>query len=196
MKNDTMDRPRVEVRHVPWYDPFWPKRWKAPRGPWIFTVIGVVAGLLAGFAIGFVAGSTNTPEPVRVAVPGPVVTETVPGPVVTKTVPGPTVYVTVTPPPTTPPAAAPKPPKPKPAKASFDGNAGVLTVGQDIQPGTYRAKCVDEFGCYWARLRNFKGGLDSIIANGLAEKGQTATVTIQSSDKGFETGGFDIWRQQ
>jgi TolA-binding protein len=66
---------------------------------------------------------------------------------------------------------------------------GVHRVGTDIQPGTYRSSGGD---CYWARLRNFGGGLNSIIANGLSDGGPVV-VTIDPSDAGFESTRCGTW---
>ena len=69
---------------------------------------------------------------------------------------------------------------------------GTHRVGRDISAGTYRAPRVGGlFGCYWARLRNFSGGLNSIIANG--NESAPALVTIKRTDKGFETRGCGTW---
>lgn len=71
---------------------------------------------------------------------------------------------------------------------------GTHRVGADIRPGTYRAPKVSGgifAGCYWARLRNFSGGLNGIIANG--NEMAPTLVTIKSSDRGFEANGCGRW---
>ena len=68
---------------------------------------------------------------------------------------------------------------------------GTHRVGKDVMPGTYRAPSVGGFGCYWARLRNFSGGLNAIIANG--NESAPALVTIKSTDRGFESNGCGTW---
>jgi hypothetical protein len=71
---------------------------------------------------------------------------------------------------------------PKPAAGITD--EGILAVGTDVKPGTYRTTVPeDSFGCYWARLRDLNGGLNSIIANGNAEPGAKVIITIKSTDK-------------
>lgn len=64
--------------------------------------------------------------------------------------------------------------------------AGTHTVSSfgagGVSPGLWRSLGGD--GCYWARLANFSGGVDSIIANHLG-KGPTY-VQIEASDAGFE----------
>jgi hypothetical protein len=64
---------------------------------------------------------------------------------------------------------------------------GTYTVGQDIDPGTYRSE--GSSMCYWARLSGFSGELDDIIANGNA----STILTIDSGDEGFETSGCGTW---
>ncbi len=66
---------------------------------------------------------------------------------------------------------------------------GTWIVGTDIMPGTYTVDA--KRNCYWARLRNFTGGFNSIISNDLP-RGH-AIVTISASDVGFENGGCGIW---
>lgn len=65
---------------------------------------------------------------------------------------------------------------------------GTFIVGTDIAPGTYRGR---GDGCYWARLRSFTGGLNSIIANDNAT-GPTV-VTINRRDKGFLSRRCGTW---
>lgn len=83
-----------------------------------------------------------------------------------------------------------RPPAPS---VSFDGDAGLLLVGSDIRPGTYRATCESDFGCYWARLKGTSGEFEDIVANEGRDPGQRATVTIRGSDVAFETTGFGEW---
>jgi hypothetical protein len=83
-------------------------------------------------------------------------------------------------------AQAAAPPVPGPKRIITDG---VWKVGEEIAPGTYRAP--GGGGCYWARLSGFSGDLDDIIANGGFSKNQT--ITISSSDAGFETKGCGTW---
>ncbi|MDA1360518.1 hypothetical protein O1R50_12845 [Glycomyces luteolus] len=74
---------------------------------------------------------------------------------------------------------------------------GIWTVGEDIEPGTYSTTVPDEsFGCYWERLSGFSGELDDIIANGNVEPGLQATVTIDSSDQGFNSQDCGTWELQ
>ena len=74
------------------------------------------------------------------------------------------------------------------AKAKEITGDGDWIVGTDMVPGTYRA----EGGsfCTWERLRNFSGGFNGIIANGIDKR---PVVTIQAGDKGFGTDGCGSW---
>jgi len=74
-------------------------------------------------------------------------------------------------------------------KSTTSFGQGEFIVGTDIAPGTYRSRGGD--GCYWARLRSFSGGLNSIIAN--ANPAGTTIVTISRTDRGFESAGCATW---
>jgi hypothetical protein len=64
----------------------------------------------------------------------------------------------------------------------------VWLVGTDIKPGTYRSSADDS--CYWARLKNTNGDLDSILAN---SNGGNQVVTIKKTDKAFESARCAPW---
>jgi hypothetical protein len=64
---------------------------------------------------------------------------------------------------------------------------GVWLIGDQVQPGTYRANA--SAGCYWERLRNFEHRIASIIANEFMGSGGTALVTLAGGDAGFHTDG-------
>ena len=66
---------------------------------------------------------------------------------------------------------------------------GMYIVGVDIKPGTYKSS--GNQGCYYARLSNFTGSLDSIIANDNTDN--PAIVTISASDKGFQSTHCGTW---
>jgi len=62
---------------------------------------------------------------------------------------------------------------------------GWYIVGKDIIPGKYRSN----EGCdYWARLKDFCGEINSIIANNAFCEG-IVIVEIKQSDFGFQTNG-------
>jgi hypothetical protein len=81
---------------------------------------------------------------------------------------------------------------PQPAIRSprFDGDAGVLRVGADVEPGTYRSTGNKDY-CYWARLSGLNGSLDNIIDNFIGNG--SAYVTIEPSDVAFETNRCNDW---
>jgi hypothetical protein len=67
---------------------------------------------------------------------------------------------------------------------------GTFIIGQDIQPGTYRASSPSR-ACYYARLSGFGGSLDEILANDNTDS--PAIVTIQATDRGFKSVGCGAW---
>lgn len=83
----------------------------------------------------------------------------------------------------------PKPePEPESAKPSFGD--GTYQVGTDIQPGTYRTR-EGSPNCYYERLKDFTGGLNSILANG--NTSAPAIITIKPTDAGFNSQGCGTW---
>jgi len=68
---------------------------------------------------------------------------------------------------------------------------GTHRVGEDIEPGTYRA--VDADGCYYERLAGFSGSFGDILAND-NPKGP-AVVEIKEGDAGFKSRGCGTWTQ-
>lgn len=72
---------------------------------------------------------------------------------------------------------------------------GVHVVGDEIAPGTYQAEVPpSSIGCYWARLSDLSGEVESIVTNELLEPGAMATVTIQPGDVGFESQDCGVWK--
>ena len=90
-------------------------------------------------------------------------------------------------PPATTTSAAPSPP---PAKAHITFGERILTVPGDVQRGTYRTR-EGSSGCYWAVLRDFKNGLNSIITNENTDA--PAIATIGASAHGFTSSGCAEW---
>jgi hypothetical protein len=89
-------------------------------------------------------------------------------------------------------AATTTPPAPKPTQPpAATIEQGTWAVPNEVKPGTYVSDGGE--GCYWARLRDLSGGLNSIIANG-GDVGRQR-VTILRSDKGFETNECGVWRK-
>ena len=68
---------------------------------------------------------------------------------------------------------------------------GTWVVGEDIKPGTYRNPDPSP-NCYWERVRNVSGGLDSSIANGIGTGGPIV-VEILRKDAGFTSQGCGEW---
>lgn len=137
---------------------------------WFIGAACLVVGVAMGQA-GSKGGGTTTATPTATSTVTATITEqpeaAAPAPTATETV--------VT-------AVTAEPPAPS---AAFED--GMFEVGKDIQPGTYQAS-----GnlCYWARLNNASGELDSIIANG---NGPTI-VTIKASDKYFQSQNCGGWK--
>lgn len=75
------------------------------------------------------------------------------------------------------------------AKTSFGD--GVWRVGEEIQPGTYRAP--GGGSCYWERLSGFSGSFGDIITNDFGTS--NTTVTISSTDAGFSTDDCGTWEK-
>jgi hypothetical protein len=71
---------------------------------------------------------------------------------------------------------------------TFGDGAHRISKG-DVPPGTYRSQGGD--GCYWERLKDFTGGLTSILANDNAQG--PAVVTILPADKGFNSNSCGTW---
>jgi hypothetical protein len=89
--------------------------------------------------------------------------------------------------------AAPSTPAAAKATAERSWKDGTWAVGSDIKPGTYVTSRNTGLGCYWARLRNFDGELNSIIANGDLATGANGRFTVKRTDKGVELSGGCVW---
>jgi hypothetical protein len=62
---------------------------------------------------------------------------------------------------------------------------GMWLVGGQITPGIYTTNA--QAGCYWERLRDFRGTLDSIIANDFVSGAGQQAVVISATDVGFSS---------
>lgn len=78
----------------------------------------------------------------------------------------------------------------EPAEGTIPGD-GTFVVGNEVQPGTYKTEGEDGFACYYARLADTSGELESIIANNSPQG--PSTVTIDDTDGAFETRGCQPW---
>ncbi|MFJ8016364.1 hypothetical protein [Streptomyces sp. NPDC096339] len=77
-------------------------------------------------------------------------------------------------------------------KTEFSGKAGMLKVGTDIAPGTYKTTEAGD-GCYWERMKSASHDLDSIIAN--ENPTGPAIVTIGADDAYFKTNDCGDWKK-
>ncbi|UQX01481.1 hypothetical protein [Streptomyces sp. RerS4] len=69
--------------------------------------------------------------------------------------------------------------------------SGTFQVGSDVKPGTYRTTGNKGMGCYWERLKDSSGELESIISNDNVTG--ASYVTIAASDKVFKSNGCKDW---
>ncbi len=76
------------------------------------------------------------------------------------------------------------------SKTSFED--GMYIVKTDIKPGTYKSS--GQSGCYYARLSGFGGTTDDIIANNNTDT--PAIVTINATDKGFQSDNCGSWTKE
>lgn len=141
----------------------WQKRF---TGCGIIVVVLLCCGLVSaiGQALGIIEPSpTKTPQPVAaVEKVEQLPTETLPP---APNVPTDTLAPTDTPAPTNTPEPT-KTPVPSPTPDPNYIKAGTYLVGTDIQPGIYMGIAGTGFdSCYWARLKDFTGNLDAILAN-------------------------------
>ena len=96
------------------------------------------------------------------------------------------------------PSSADSTTKDKPIATAVDPNAisgdGTFAVGSQVKPGSYRtAVPSDSVNCYYARLKDASGSLESIIANNNGSPGSQQIVEIQQTDKYFKTQGCGTW---
>jgi hypothetical protein len=69
--------------------------------------------------------------------------------------------------------------------AQSDIGTGVWLVPQQVVSGMYRADA--RAGCYWERVRNFEGGVSSIIANQFVTSTGSRQIEIGFLDAGFHS---------
>lgn len=154
---------------------------RVPGRPWYRRGWFVApASLFLGIIIGSSGSSSDdTTTPTAAPVAAALTDSAAPAATITRVV-----HATVT-------AAAPKKTAPRPVGRPATIGEGTYEVGDDIKAGKYRTVGADGSNCYWARLKNTDGDLDSIIANGNVH-GPT-TVTIKTSDGAFQTSGCEPW---
>ncbi|MFH8259400.1 hypothetical protein [Streptomyces roseolus] len=78
-----------------------------------------------------------------------------------------------------------------PSGTTHKGSAGMLKVGVDIAPGTYKSTGNKDAACYWERAKDATHGVDSILANDNVTG--TAVVKITAKDAYFKTAGCAEW---
>ncbi|OIK01491.1 hypothetical protein [Streptomyces colonosanans] len=78
-----------------------------------------------------------------------------------------------------------------PGTQKIGGDAGMLRVGVDIAPGTYKSAGNKDDGCYWERTKDALHSLESIAANDNVTG--TAVVTVGAKDAYFKTTGCKDW---
>ncbi len=162
-----------------------------------------VGGCSIGTAAGSAGKSTPTAAPAVTVTPAAVTVTPAPAPAVTVTkagaaaVPVPAVTVTVTSAPVPGPTvtvvqtAAGGGGGGGAAGTGFPGD-GTFIVGSDVQAGTYRSGTPTSGNCYWSRLSTTDGaGTDGILANN--NSAGPSVVTIQKTDKAFNTSGCEAW---
>ena len=137
--------------------------------------------ILAALVVGIILGANSAGGSAK---PAAAVTVTTAGPAVTRTL---TQYVTPTATVATTVTAPPAPPAP-PAGTFKDGT---WLVNKDIKPGQYKTANASG-GCYWSRLKNTEGTVDSILANGNPDG--AAVVTIKPTDVAFESARCGEWQ--
>lgn len=82
------------------------------------------------------------------------------------------------------------------AQTKSDGipGDGTWLVQTDVKPGKYKTTVPRKsVGCYWARLSGTSGEFDDIITNGTETAGAQVLVTVDPSDKAFETKRCGSW---
>jgi hypothetical protein len=157
----------------------------------IAIVVGILVALccVGGVALAAIGSRLPAPKPtpatvhVVPATTAAVVPSSAPA---TSAVPSPVVTTQAAPPP-------PPPPPPTPAGPATSFGDGVWLVGSDIAPGQYRARVPEGSHCYWEREKDTNGTFSSIIANGNADGGTQAVVTIGRSDAAFKSDGCGTW---
>lgn len=147
-----------------------PRRSKLGRYGIVLIIFAFIAGCVGGLGVGFAAGSDSKTNDAGGTAPATSAAQ--PGAATTKA---------------------------KPPAANTMDKQGILLVGTDIKPGTWRTTVPGDPDpnalpeCYWARLKDLNGKLDSILDNNNQRPGDIVNVTIQPSDKAFETHGCGTW---
>lgn len=91
------------------------------------------------------------------------------------------------------PSTTPATPEPSTGAPLASFNDGTLTVGKDIQPGTYHTAGAarDGVDCYWATAKDPTGNPGAIIHNHASRNPQTVTITPDVA--AFHSEGCQTW---
>ena len=77
---------------------------------------------------------------------------------------------------------------------TFSGN-GSYRVPSQVPAGLYRSSAPANDMCYWERVSDFTGSLDSILANDLESDMSPVYAQVQPGDAGFNTDGCGTWTE-
>ncbi|MFE3451768.1 hypothetical protein ACFXJ8_22875 [Nonomuraea sp. NPDC059194] len=178
---------------------------RASNSPTLILLASGLAGIL-GFLIGFFAGLGSSEPAAAPPYSGPEMTMIMESPTATPTGAPATGGLGTTPPAGQQPPATPttggqpigqQPTGQQPTGQQPTGGlpvgSGIQVVGTDIQPGTYKTEgpAAGQPICYWARLKGTGGDPADVITSGLPTG--PATVTIEATDKAFQSGGCGPW---
>lgn len=85
---------------------------------------------------------------------------------------------------------------PQPAGPVDQFGDGKYQIGSDLAPGEYKTMGPPDHNakCYWARLKDFTGSVQSVIAMQYGNHGPDMAV-IEPTDKGFETRDCGVWQR-
>lgn len=105
---------------------------------------------------------------------------------------------------TTTAATMPAPPAKPAATTAAPAKAAPVTIAEgtwevpgEVKPGTYKVTAPGERGdgwaCYWARLKDMDGQLDSINDNGNLDAAQRGILVVKKSDRFVDLKGPCVW---
>jgi hypothetical protein len=69
----------------------------------------------------------------------------------------------------------------KPQSESTMGE-GTYEIGVDAKPGRYKTRVPEDSNCYWERLKDDRGGFNSIIANDNVNPGARVSITVKRGE--------------
>ena len=134
---------------------------KPKRFGWPTVIITAVAALSLGGIIGNVGDTGPTAEPSATATASKPA-EAKSGPSASK---------------------APEAKKTTEPVAESTMGEGTYQIGVDAKPGRYKTQAPqDSANCYWERLKDDRGGFDSIIANNNVNPGARVSITVKQGE--------------